>query len=368
LINSFTLQDQNSFFGLRDYTARQNSSYNNLIFQSYLGNTKHSYTTGLTYIYNNYDEMITDSSFSMKESVPGVYFQYTYSMPDKLTVITGIRADFHNEFGAFFTPRMHVRYTLNPNTIIRVAAGKGYRTPNVIAENISFLASSRDIKPLEKLQQEEAWNYGMHLTQYVNLLGKQMTISADFYRTNFVNQVIFDIDSDVSQIRLYNLDGKSYSNSAQLEINYELLKRLDMVAAFRLTDVKTTYEGDLLRKPLISKYKGLVTLSYATYRNLWQFDFTSQFNGGGRLPKTIGNPPEYQLEETFPAYTILNAQITRYLKKWSIYLGGENLLGYRQRHPIVAANDPFGDYFDASMVWGPIMGAKIHIGLRFAIE
>jgi outer membrane receptor for ferrienterochelin and colicins len=243
LINSFTLQDQNSFFGLRDYTARQNSSYNNLIFQSYLGNTKHSYTTGLTYIYNNYDEMITDSSFSMKESVPGVYFQYTYSMPDKLTVITGIRADFHNEFGAFFTPRMHVRYTLNPNTIIRVAAGKGYRTPNVIAENISFLASSRDIKPLEKLQQEEAWNYGMHLTQYVNLLGKQMTISADFYRTNFVNQVIFDIDSDVSQIRLYNLDGKSYSNSAQLEINYELLKRLDMVAAFRLTDVKIRYNN-----------------------------------------------------------------------------------------------------------------------------
>ncbi len=144
---------------------------------------------------------------------------------------------------------MHVRYTLNPNTIIRVAAGKGYRTPNVIAENISFLASSRDIKPLEKLQQEEAWNYGMHLTQYVNLLGKQMTISADFYRTNFVNQVIFDIDSDVSQIRLYNLDGKSYSNSAQLEINYELLKRLDMVAAFRLTDVKTTYEGDLYVNP-----------------------------------------------------------------------------------------------------------------------
>lgn len=368
MINSYTWQDQNSFFGLRDYNARQNSSYNNLIFQSYIGNTNHSYTTGISYIYNDYDEMLSDSAFAMRESVPGIYFQYTYNLPEKITLIAGLRADFHNRFGTFYTPRVHARYALSQNTVIRASAGKGYRTPNVIAENISFLASSRDLNTQGSLEQEEAWNYGMHLTQYIDLLGKQLTISADYYRTEFVNQVIFDIDTDVRQIQIYNLDGKSYSNSAQVELSYELIKRLDLVAAFRLTDVKSTYNNELMSKPLVNKYKGLVTLSYATNMNRWQFDFTSQFNGGGRLPDTKGNPAEYRLEENFPGYTILNAQITRYFKKWSIYAGGENFLGYTQHHPIVAAKEPFGDYFDASMVWGPIMGAKFYFGLRFAIE
>ncbi|MBE0637124.1 MAG: TonB-dependent receptor [Bacteroidales bacterium] len=368
MISSYTWHDQETFFGLRDYTARQNSFYNNLIFQSYIGNTQHSFTTGISYIYNDYDEVLSDSAFAMSESVPGVYFQYTYNNPEKFTFIAGMRADFHNIYGTFYTPRVHARYALTPKTVVRASAGKGYRTPNVIAENISFLASSRDLNTLELLKQEEAWNFGTHITQYVDLFGKEMTISADYYRTEFQNQVIVDIDADVRQIRLYNLNGKSYSNSAQLEISYELIKGLDLVAAYRINDVKMTVNEELQRKPLVSKYKGLVTLSYATNMNRWQFDFTSQFNGGGRLPNTSGNPPEYRLEENFPAYTNLNAQITRYFRKWSIYAGGENLLNYTQHHPIVAANDPFGDYFDASMVWGPIMGSKYYVGLRFAIE
>jgi outer membrane receptor for ferrienterochelin and colicin len=368
MINSYTWHDQETFFGLRDYTARQNSFYNNLIYQSYIGNTSHSYTTGISYIYNDYDNLLSDSAFALTESVPGVYFQYTYNQDEKFTFIAGMRADFHNRFGTFYTPRVHARYALTPHTVVRASAGKGYRTPNVIAENISLLASSRDLNTLETLKQEEAWNFGTHITQYVDVLGKEMTISADFYRTEFQNQVIVDIDSDVRQIRFYNLNGKSYSNSAQLEISYELIKGLDLLAAFRINDVQMTFGDELMEKPLVNKYKGLITASYATNLNRWQFDFTSQFNGGGRLPNTSGNPEEYRLDEEFPAYTILNAQITRYFKKWSIYAGGENLLNFTQRHPIVAANDPFGDYFDASMVWGPIMGSKFYIGLRFAIE
>ncbi len=367
-VNSYTFHEQNSFFGLRNYDATQNSYYGNLIFNSYIGNTRHAISTGASYRYDFYDEQLNDSIFSLSERVPGLFFQYTYTNPEKFTFIAGMRADFHNVYGTFYTPRFHLKYNLTPVTIVRASAGKGYRTAKVLAENASVLASSRQIITTEVLQQEEAWNYGINLTRYVDILGKELTISADFYRTDFQNQVVVDVDSDVSQIRIYNLDGKSYSNSFQVETSYELIKQLDVVAAFRINDVKVTINEDLVRKPLVNKYKGLLTLSYATNLNKWQFDFTTQINGDGRLPETSMNPQEYQRPETFPAYTVLNAQITKFFRTWSVYVGGENLLDYTQNDPIIAPNDPFGPHFDASMVYGPIMGIKIYAGLRFAIE
>ena len=76
---------------------------------------------------------------------------------------------------------------------------------------------------------------------------------------------------------------------------------------------------------------------------------------------------EYQRGASAPSYTIINAQVTRYFKKWNIYLGGENLTNYKQKNPIIAANDPFGKYFDSSMIWGPISGMNIYVGLRFTL-
>jgi outer membrane receptor for ferrienterochelin and colicin len=370
-LTSYTWHQQESMFGLRDYDATENSYYGNLIFQSYIGDTRHAYSTGISYRFDNYDENLSDSAYSIRESVPGIFFQYTFTNPEKFTFIAGMRADIHNVYGTFYTPRVHAKYNITPNTILRASAGKGYRTANVIADNISLLASSRQIIAEENLEQENAWNYGLSLTQYFDLLGRQLTLSADFYRTDFISQVVVDVDADAQQVRIYNLDGTSYSNSFQVGLNYELVRNLDLVAAFRINDVQMTTDNELQRKPLVSKYKGLVNLSYATNLNKWQFDFTTQFNGGGRLPNTLSNPTEpvnYQRGETFPAYTIINTQVTKYFRKWSIYVGGENLLGFTQDNPILAADNPFGEYFDASMVWGPIMGRKLYIGLRFAIE
>lgn len=367
-VNSYTYHEQNSFFGLRTYDATQNSYYGNLIFNSYFGNTKHAYSTGASYRYDNYDENLNDSIFDSKESVPGMFFQYTYTNPEKLTIMAGMRADFHNIYGTFYTPRFHVKYNLSPKTVVRASAGKGYRTAHVLAENTSLLVSSRRIVNTEPLLQEEAWNFGINLTRYFEIRGKELMVSTDFYRTNFQNQVVVDVDSDVSEIRISNLDGKSFSNSFQIEASYELIDRFDAMAAFRINDVKVTIQDELLTKPLVNKFKALLTLSYATNFDKWQFDFTTQLNGDGRLPNTSMNPIEYQRPETFPVYTILNAQITKRFKQWSVYFGGENLLNYTQENPIVASNDPFGPYFDASMVYAPIMGIKVYVGLRFAIE
>ncbi|MBE9492676.1 MAG: TonB-dependent receptor [Bacteroidetes bacterium] len=367
-VNSFIYHFQKSYFGLNDYNARENNYYGNLMFQSYIGNTGHIYTTGISYLMDNYEEYLNDSAFSRKESVPGLFFEYTFIIPEKITLLLGLRADFHNIYGTFFTPRVHFKYNINEKTIFRISAGKGYRTPNIIAENTYILATSRKLTVKEEPKQEEAWNYGFNLTRYFDILGRELALNAEYYRTDFLNQVIVDRDINTLQVVIYNLDGRSFSNSYQLEAAYELIKRLDVTAAFRYNDVRITTNQKLQRQPLVHRYKGLLTFSYATRLKKWQFDITTQLNGDSRIPDTQSNPPEYQRKLKSPVYTILNAQITKYFKSWEVYLGGENLTNYKQENLVIASDDPFGKYFDSSLIWGPITGIKIYMGIRFLIK
>jgi len=367
-INSYIYHDMNSFFGNTLYDATEHNYYTNLMFQTYLVNTEHTITAGLSYMYDNYNEALNDTLMKRIESVPGVFAEYAYTIPEKLTLMVGVRGDYHNTEGFFVTPRLHVRYAFSEHSILRASAGKGYRTADVIAENLSLLASSRQFVFKEKLQMENAWNYGLSYTQYVDILGREMSVTLEGYRTDFINQVIVDKEHTASPIMVYNLDGKSYANTVQVEAKYELVPRLDLTLAFRYNDVKMTIGDSLMREPLVNRYKGLVTLSYATRMKKWQFDFTAQFNGDSRIPNTSFNPVEYQMAQNSPAYTILNAQVTKYFKRFDVYLGGENLTNFRQENPIIAWDDPYGPYFDASNVWGPIAGIKVYAGVRYTLK
>jgi len=367
MIQNFNHHNQESYFGLNNYDAEENSYYLNLMFQSYIGNTRHTYTTGFSFEMSNYIENLNDSAFSRYERVPGVFFEYTYKLDEKLVIIAGIRGDYHNIFGAFATPRLHLKYSITDKTILRGSAGMGYRTANVIAENNTMLASSRRLYIAEDQEQERAFNTGLNLTQYVDIMGRELRLSAEVYYTYFMNQVILDFDRSAQAIYVYNLDGKSYSTAYQIEASYELLRGLDVTLAFRYNDVKMTTNDELQDKALLNRYKGLINLSYTTNQKKWQFDFTTQFNGTSRVPGTSTNPPEYQRPDSAPAYTIINAQVTKYFKKWNIYLGGENLTNYKQKDPIIAADKPFGKYFDSSMIWGPVSGMNIYLGLRFTL-
>lgn len=367
--------DQKSEFGRRDYDASQQTTYANFIYQGIIGSTAHTYKTGLSLQYDRFAERLESTNYDRTEVVPGAYFEYTYNFLDKLGIVGGIRADYHNLFGAFVTPRFHLRYALTEKTILRASAGRGQRTANILAENNNLLASSREIviegtdnnKPYG-LEQEVAWNYGINLTQLFTLDYREGTLSLDFYRTDFVNQIVIDLDRSPRQAVFYNLDGKSYSNSFQAQLDYELIKRLDVRLAYRWFDVKTTYDGSLRQKPLIATHRAFVNLAYET-RNYWKFDYTFNWESSKRIPFTSRNPGPLRLGQLSPSFFLMNAQISKtWREKLDVYLGGENLLNFVQEDPILASNDPFGPYFDSSLIWGPIFGRNVYVGMRYKIK
>ncbi len=358
---------QNSFFGLRNYNADQKTFYANLLFQTQDEDDVHSLTTGLSYVFDQFEEEFNGIDYYRKESRPGVFAEYKFSPSNLFTIVPGLRFDFHNLYGTLFTPRVHMKLVPDENTTIRVSAGKGYRSVNLFADNINYLASSRQFEILNEPSFEEAWNYGFNITQYVTIGLRDLRITADYYRTDFLKQTIVDVDSDIRKVLFYDLNGKSYSNNYQIEIAYELLKRLDISAAIRYSDVKTQYLNSFLTKPLVSSYKALFTLSYANEERDWQFDSSFLLNGPGRIPSTKSNPTQYQREDEFKSYWNINSQITHRIQNFDIYFGIENLLDYKQKNPIIASDDPYGNYFDASMIWGPIDGRKFYLGIRLSI-
>ncbi|GAO31343.1 TonB-dependent receptor [Geofilum rubicundum] len=375
-ISNYTFHDQASVYGHRFYDATQNYLAGNLILASHFGQPeRHKYTTGLSYLYDDLREdlsgdltniMATDGSRT--EHVTGAYFQYTYTLPDKLTVLTGLRGDYHNLYDFFITPRMHVRYTPNEHIVVRASAGKGYRTPNTLAENNAFLASSRHIFIDDQVDMEEGWNYGLNVTNYIHFGLRELTLNVEYYRTSFKNQLVIDLDQDAREVHFYNLTGASFSNVLQAEASMEVVRGLDIVAAWRLNDVQLTTNDVLQQKALQSKYRGLLNFSYATPLPRWQFDFTTQFSGPGRIPSTEGNPVALQRPADFSAFQIYNTQITRYFKNWDFYAGIENIGDFTQHAPIIDAENPFGEHFDSSLIWGPMKGRKFYFGFRFSID
>lgn len=385
LQNSFQSHRQDSYFGLNSYDIHQKSWYGNLIYNSIIGNTQHKFATGLSGTYDDYNEQLTTSAlagdFSRIDRSVGAFFEYTYDNSSNFSFVAGIRADSHNNLGNFITPRFHLRYNPWKEATFRLSAGRGKRAANVIAENQQLLASSRQLHiiggdggKLYGLNPEIAWNYGASFLQAFKIWGKNAELSVDLYRTHFDNQVVVDLDHSPQQALFYNLDGKSFANSLQAEISISPAKGLDFKAAYKYYDVQTQFTKGQLEKTLTPKHRWFANVAYETpdthdnKHSQWKFDVTFNWLGEQRLPTTATNPLAYRLSDYAPSFATLNAQITRvFSKTFEVYVGGENITNYKQANGILAANAPFGAYFDSTMQYAPAFGQMYYAGLRFKL-
>ena len=374
-MNQLTYHQQDSFFGLRNYYGKETSYYSNLIFESIIGNTNNKYKVGASFLYDKYDEDYLLDNYKRTETVPGLFAEYTLT-GEKFTLVTGARVDFHNLAGTQFTPRMNFKYDLTPKTIFRISAGRGFRTANIFAESQSYFASNRQIEVLNNggeiygLKPEIAWNYGVSLQQEFKLFGRKSTILADFFRTDFQNQVVTDLDESAQKILFYNLEGKSFANSFQTQWDFQPVKNLEFRIAYKYYDVALDYLSGLKKVPFMAKHRGFANLAYSTNKTekgrFWSFDTTLNLVGKQRLPNTKSNPAEFQIGDYSPSYSTLNAQISRnFSEKIRVYLGGENLTGYQQKVAILDAGNPFGNYFDGGMVYAPVMKQNFYVGVDF---
>ena len=372
-----------AYFGLNDYRGNENTLSLNLMYNHYF-TYRSSLIVGAQGHLQYYRESFANNTpwiaaapatlydFDRNEQEVGAYAEYTYSIKDKFSVVAGIRGDYNAFYDKFFvTPRGHIRWNITPSTTLRGSAGLGYRSTNVITDNIGMLATGRqivipDFDGFNRL--EKALTVGGSLTQTFGLVSPgDATLSFDYFRTQFYNSVIADQEYSADQIVLYNSDKRSYTDTYQIDFSWTPVERLDIFATFRYTDSEMTIDrpdGKTARveRPLVSQYKTLLNIQYATKFRRWVFDATAQLNGPARIPTQTGDLAD---DKYSPRYPMFFAQISRKVGKFDIYAGCENIADYRQHDPILNADNPYSTGFNSMNVWGPLMGRKFYIGLRF---
>jgi outer membrane receptor for ferrienterochelin and colicin len=369
-------QDQESYFGTIKYDANQTNFYGNLQYEYNYGHN--SLKTGFSFRHLNLKENISFTEnllnrtyageYSRYENIAGAFAENTLKLlDDKLTWIAGVRVDNHNQFGTRITPRTLLKYDITPNTIIRANIGTGWRTVNLFSENIGLLVSSRDIIFQEQLEPEKALNKGINITQKFNGANVSGFFSADYYRTDFQNQIFPDYDTDPTKAFIENFTGKSVSNTFQAEVYLNLFERFEFKTGYSFLDVYREINDQKVLLPFNPRHKVVTTLGYKPVSDQFQFDMNIHWYGLQRLPNTQSNPPDFQRPDFSENFMLFNAQFTYKLNKYEVYTGCENILDFRQKRPIIGWQDPFGQFFDTSSVWGPTRGREFYIGFRFKI-
>ncbi len=375
---AFSSHIQESYFGLNTYDITHNSLYTNAIYNSIISDSRHKIKTGISYTYDHYDEFVNATDYERTENSVGAFFEYSHDNLELFNITAGLRIDYHNLLGTYITPRVHARYSPWSKSAFRASFGRGKRSANIFAENQPLFSTSRQINILNSggniygLDPEIAWNYGVSYLQGFNLFGRKADITLDFYKTDFKNQVVVDWENP-QEINFYNLEGKSFANSFQAELNYNVFEGFDLRMAYKFYDVQTDYSSGRLERPLTPKHRLFANAGYETPQKengaQWKFDTTFNWLSDQRYASTTTSPLQYQLPERTPTVATLNAQITKvFSPKFEVYLGGENITNVRQSNPILGAEDPFGANFDSTFVYGPIFGSLYYAGLRYRIK
>ena len=361
-------QEIDGFFGLKNFSGLEKRGYINVIYDDIIGTSDHKIKVGTSFVAIDISQKADTLSQKRMELVPGIFAEYTYT-GRRLTGVFGSRYDYHSIFREQFSPRVHLKYLLSEMTDLRFTAGKGWRVPNFIIDNISLLASSKQWIAPSETKPEISWNIGGSLVHEMKIFERKASISLDFYHTRFENQLIVDRDDAINAIVFSNLKNSSFSNSFQTEFSFSLIKNLDIRLAYKFLDVQAKYGNEMRQQVMIPRQRGFVNIAYITRNKRWEYDFTCSVFSPSRLPiqRDFSNDTLFLSDMKSPIYAMINAQITHIYKKFDFYLGGENLTNSTQKNPIIDAANPFGSKFDATNIYMPITGINIYVGIRYAI-
>lgn len=393
-VGDYSYQDMDSYFGSTKYIADQHSLFGNFLYQNEI-NESHKFTLGMSATYDRYMEDfrrfvalqdVSDNGLTMM-AIGGFFGEYTYHAGDKFSAIAGLRQDFYKKSGnkivGKFSPRVTLKYMPIEEVVIRANGGRGVRYATPLIDNIGVFSTGKAfVGAFNEHILEDAWTFGGNVTYYLPFGSSSNTyLSFDYFRTQFTQQMIVDYEHLTNAIDFYALDGnRSYTDNYQLDFSVDPVERFNITVTCRYTNAMIELAGQgLVEKPMTSRFKGVLNMQYATNLNKWIFDFTASLNGSCRVYNFMADLKDasgnliYKDGRT-PVYPLLYGQVTRRFKGWDVYAGVENLTNFRQKDVILGyqRNDaghviPEQPSFDASCIWGPLMGFKAHVGFRFTL-
>lgn len=358
--------------GWNSYTASQPLGWLQLIYQQPIGDSRWMLQTGLTAQAASYAESLQtwhgyDTAWKRPEYIPGAFAELTYTPHPTLSAVLGGRVDWHSYWGWQAVPRLHLRWQYAPTGVLRLSGGRSWRIPDPIAESFAFLASSRQWRltfpgwPAV----ESAWSYGFFAQHSWPFAQGVLRLSVDGVQAHIQKPLLWDIERSW-QIQVTSSERPAQYQTIYAELSYELPDRLRVQLSYKHQEVWWPLSGGYRLRPLLPRDRVVGWITWMTLSRRWQIDAICSWVGSQRLPSTAEKPAPYLLSTRTPAYTLLTLQLTHRIDQWELQLAAENLNGFRQAWPVLAPEAPFSPYFDASLIWGPIMGRMVSLTVRYS--
>ena len=382
-IADYTADKMDGWFGASRYDALQHAAFGNLMYRNRI-NDIHDFTVGLSGTFDRYDETldrilpggalhpsgITDLFHG------GVYGEYTFHAGEIFSAIAGLRGEWYNQGGFRISPRFTLKYQPAEWLVLRGNGGRGLRNALPLIDNFGVLSTGKAFDgDILGHMLEASWTFGGNATFYLPF--KESYVSLDYFGTRFTDKLIVDYEDLPGTIAFYA--GRSRSDSWQADLHTEPFTRFTVDVTARYTGARTDLRTrGYSETPLLAPWKAVLNLQYRTNLDRWIFDFTASWNGSARVydfmkDRTDADGNLLYPDGRTPSYPLLYAQVTRRFRGFDIYVGGENLTDFRQTDVILGHRmadgmvDPDSADFDASAVWGPLMGLKLNVGIRLTI-
>jgi len=380
---SWNLHEQNSVYGTTVYLGKQAVAFGQLTTDLPFG-SRHDALLGAALRYTKYDDNTpATSSINGLENLPssvwlpGIFLQDEIALNDKNILLLGLRYDYNSVHGSILTPRISWKWARDPQHILRFTAGSGYRVANIFTEDHAALTGAREIVIAENLLPERSWNANLnYVRKFFPRRAGFIGLDGSLFFTHFSNQILPDFNTDPNKIIFANLDGYGISTGISLNLDFNFLNGLKIIAGATAMDVYRIDNGERLQQLFAPPFSGTWTLSYIIPKWGLSIDYTGNLNSPMRLPVLPNDPRSDQS----PWFSIHNIQLTKPLKNGlELYAGVKNLFGFFPREEVILrAFDPFdkqidvdnphGLTFDPNYNYAPMQRQRVLLGMRWTLR
>ncbi|MCA6075509.1 TonB-dependent receptor [Fulvivirga sedimenti] len=374
---SFSIHDQNSFYGSDLYEAKQQIGFINAYRR--LESGRHAILAGVTSRYQYYDDnTVATPGGADKQFIPGIFIQDELALSPSLTFLGGLRTDYYEKHGLIFSPRFNAKWKAGDWTTLRVNSGTGFRLVNLFTEDHAFVTGQRSIEIREELKPERSANISLNLNHILTMGSSQASVDFDVFYTHFTNKIIPDY-SDPGKIIYDNTAGHAQTGGVSFSWTQEFIFPLQVMAAGTLLrSTETGEEGIKENLPFAPEWSALLNISYTIPRSNWIFAWSATFTGSMLLPEVFdldeqGQPMADPRPRTSSPFQIHNIQITKSWKNLRLYGGVSNIFNFTQPvSPLSGLNDPysnpgFSNFFDTAYSYAPIHGREFFVGINWSL-
>lgn len=320
LRNSLAYYDRRITMPNYNFSGTQFSSYTELNYS--LQADRADWVAGLNFITDQFteDRRATNALRSYRYHTIGAFAQNTVTLSEKLSIESGVRGDYHDDFGFFFLPRISALWKISPHLSTRLGGGLGYKAPSIFtedAERIQF----KNVRPIDLNQTKAERSYGANydLSYRQAWLNDRLVFSINqmFFYTRINRPILLSThaDGDFGYMQPNgNLETKGMETNLRLSFaNFKLF------SGYTYADVKQQINSASNPYPLVSKHRLNQVLMYEV-EDQWKIGAEAYFFSKQKLNDGT----------TGKSYWTTGLMVEKLWERFSVFINFENFTDTRQ--------------------------------------